>query len=339
MAQRHMTQFMGDDAGHLGGGHSPLPEFVVKPAGDENPPIRCGQPVDRLNLVDVDLDPVNFQRARQLVTHLAQHRIDEFGRFLVKFARSAPDRKAVHGKPIKHSQQDRGKFDHDCDMGRGALSGKRCRCEYLGNNEASGAPGDGDLGWPPKGPAFERGVARQGETPELIKEHGQGVVGDETARGGGPGAEMGPCTKGDRGARIACDVEAVRVRKMRLVPAGGAEHEENEVVPFEGDVAGGAVLGDTAGAHANRGDKPGVFVKGRCPSDASIIDQRFLVRMGKQRPDCARNGIARLVLATADDHPHIARNSVHREARLIKHRDDRQVGCSTKFWQAVLYQL
>ena len=56
MPQRHMAQFMRDHARHLFGAHRPGAIFLHEAARQEDPPVRCGQPVHRVHVEHVHLD-------------------------------------------------------------------------------------------------------------------------------------------------------------------------------------------------------------------------------------------------------------------------------------------
>ena len=51
-----MAEFMRDDRRHLVGVHQPLAILLEEPACDVDPTVRRRQPVDRIDLVDVDAD-------------------------------------------------------------------------------------------------------------------------------------------------------------------------------------------------------------------------------------------------------------------------------------------
>ena len=65
MSQSDMTKFMGDDGGDFFGAHLAELVFVQKTTGDENPTVRCCQPVYDINFINVDRDAWQVQCTRE----------------------------------------------------------------------------------------------------------------------------------------------------------------------------------------------------------------------------------------------------------------------------------
>ena len=53
---------MGDDRAHLRGCHLTLVKLLQKPTGDINLPIWSRQTVDRINLIDIHMQPLEIER-------------------------------------------------------------------------------------------------------------------------------------------------------------------------------------------------------------------------------------------------------------------------------------
>ena len=68
----------------------------------------------------MDLDPRQIEGTGQFRCHFAQGRVQKLGRFLVKLLGGAPRRKAVHGKPEEHGEDDGEDADHMSNMDGGA---------------------------------------------------------------------------------------------------------------------------------------------------------------------------------------------------------------------------
>ena len=108
----HAREFLGGDGAGF--------EFLVKTAGNEDPPIGGGKTIDGGDFVDMHLDPRQIEGAGQFRCHLAQGRVEQFCRFLVQLLRGAPSGKAIHGKPVEHGEKDGEDADHVSNMDGGA---------------------------------------------------------------------------------------------------------------------------------------------------------------------------------------------------------------------------
>ena len=111
-----MPQLVGDDAGKFGCSDVACTVFVEKSARDKDAPVGCGKPVDRFDFIDMHLDPWQIQRARQVLVQGFQDWVGQFSGLGIQGLGSPPDRKSVHGNPVKQGEQDGGKAKHIYDM-------------------------------------------------------------------------------------------------------------------------------------------------------------------------------------------------------------------------------
>ena len=117
MPQGDVTQFMGDDGGHFFCGNLVFLVFIVKPAGYENPAIRCRKPVHGFDFIDVDFDAGDIDYVGHLRSEGAQFRVRQFGRFFIQLARRAPCGQTIHKDAVTDGKQDGEEFEHRLDMG------------------------------------------------------------------------------------------------------------------------------------------------------------------------------------------------------------------------------
>ena len=117
MTQRHVPQFMRDDAGQFLGRDLARAVAVEESARDEDASVGGRQPVDHRHFVDVDADPVEVERAGHPVGQRLQLRIGEFRRRAVQFAPRAPGREVIQRQRIGDRKQKGCKFQHDTHMG------------------------------------------------------------------------------------------------------------------------------------------------------------------------------------------------------------------------------
>ena len=101
MAQGDVPQLMRDDRCKLFARDLALLELPIKPAGDENAPIRRGKPVYRIDFVDKHLDPVQIQCRRHFISQRFQVWIGQNGGSTVQFASRPPDRNRYMTRPYR----------------------------------------------------------------------------------------------------------------------------------------------------------------------------------------------------------------------------------------------
>ena len=112
---------------------------------------------------------------------------------------------------------------------------------------------------------------------------------------------------------------------MLLVAVGGAEHQEHALLRLERDVTDAPGFGDPPRRHADRRDPARIFLERLQPRDRAALHERELVRMCEQRPHCAGNGVARLVLAARDRKLDVGAHAFHRHAAVQHHPEQAEV--------------
>ena len=139
-----MAELVGDDAGHLLAGDLAAEELAIEAAGDEDAPVRGGEAVHRVDLVDEDRDLRQVERAGQPVGQPLERGIGQPGGAAVKLAMGPPDRDPVEHQGIENRQQDGRESQHDPDMGIRAGRGKMDRAWGAGFADVpAGTGGEG----------------------------------------------------------------------------------------------------------------------------------------------------------------------------------------------------
>jgi hypothetical protein len=117
MAECHMAQLMGDHAGQFLRRHFAPPVFLVETARKEDAPVRRGQPVDHVHLVQVHANALDAECCGHPVGQRLQARIGQFGGLLVQLPTGAPAGELVHRQRVDDGKQDWRELQHYRDMG------------------------------------------------------------------------------------------------------------------------------------------------------------------------------------------------------------------------------
>ncbi len=112
MAMRHVAKFMRDDGCQLIARHLAVAEFPVEPPGQEYPAVGRGEPVDRVDFINVDGDAFQPEGNGQAAKDWFKRGIGQRDRIGVQFLARPPGRELPHQKAIQDGEQDWGQFQH-----------------------------------------------------------------------------------------------------------------------------------------------------------------------------------------------------------------------------------
>src|SRR5690606_21580347 len=117
MAERHMAEFMGDDAAQFLRRHLARAEPVEKAAGEEDAAVRRRKAGHRRHLVDADRYARDAERAGEPFRDGTERGVARLRRVGVKFRRRPPGREAPEDDGIEKREEDRRQLQHGVNMG------------------------------------------------------------------------------------------------------------------------------------------------------------------------------------------------------------------------------